>query len=145
MILNGIGQDLTSFEIATRMGVKMAVVIGDLRSMRYNRDPELKQAYIEHEARTLACKEKLANVGNERFKVMTGMTFQEKNFENMVSYYRPELMKVLGSRDEDTAIMGLPKSVQRTLARYQITDGMKRRRRISSKARGILPLLRLSE
>jgi len=140
VILRGIGQDLTSLEIATGMSLKVGMVIRDLRAMKYHRDPELKQAYIDQEVRASASKQALANVGKERFKLMTGMTFQEKNFENMVKFYQPELIKILGSEDETAAIMDLPRSVQRTLARNEITDGLRNRRRISSKARDFLPL-----
>jgi hypothetical protein len=70
---------------------------------------------------------------------MTGMTFQEKNFENMISFYRPELMKILASKNEYVAIMGLSEGVQRTLVHNEIIDGRKYRRQISSKARGFLP------
>ncbi|MBC8225087.1 hypothetical protein H8E65_10885 [Candidatus Bathyarchaeota archaeon] len=140
MILEGIGQDLTNVEIAAKMGVQIHVVRSDLKGMNYSRDPDLKQAYTDKKIRALASKQAIVNVRNERFKLMTGMTFQKKNFENMVSYYRPELIKILGSADENTAIMGLPKSVQRTLARNEITDGLTNRRQISSKARDYLPL-----
>ena len=45
MILRGINQDHTSIQIADEMGVKKWIVINDLRAMKYNKDPELKQAY----------------------------------------------------------------------------------------------------
>ena len=134
VILSGIGQDHSSLEIAAELGVKSWVVNSDLRAMRYHRDPELRKAYMDQEVRALASRQKLVNVGNEKFKHMTGMTFQEKNFENMVNYYRPELIKVLKSEDEEAAITGLPRSVQRTLARNEITNGVRRRRRVSSRA-----------
>jgi transposase len=140
VILSGIGQDLTSLEIATKMGVKISTVKNDLRAMKYNRDSDLKKAYTDMKKRALKIRQKPAKVRNERFKLMTGMTFQEKNFENMVNYYRPELIKILRSKDENAAIMGLPKSVQRTLTRNDITDGLTNRRQISSKARNYLPL-----
>lgn len=142
VILEGIGQDLTNLEIATKMGVKIHMVKSDLRAMKYHRDSELKQAYTDKKIRALTAKQARANVRNERFKIMTGMTFQEKNFENMVYFYRPELIKILGSEDEAIAIMGLPTSIQRTLARNKILDGLKFHRQISSKARDYLPRVR---
>lgn len=142
VILRGIGQDLTSLEIATKMGVKIHIVKKDLRAMKYSRDSELKQAYTDKKIRAIASKQAIVNVRNERFKSMTGLTFQEKNFENMVFYYRPELIEILGSEDEALAIMGLSKSVQRTLARNKIIDGLKFSRQISSKARDYLPRAR---
>jgi hypothetical protein len=140
VILEGIGQDLTNLEIATKMGVKIHMIKSDLRVMKYHRDSELKQAYTDKKIRAIASKQAIVNMRNDKFKRMTGMTFQKKNFENMVSYYRPELIKILRSKDENTAIMSLPKSVQRTLARNKIIDGFTHSRQISSKARNYLPL-----
>jgi hypothetical protein len=145
VILRGIDQDLTSLEIATKMGVKIGRIKSDLKTMKYHRDPELKQAYTEQKIRALASKQALVNVRNERFKLMTGMTFQEKNFENMVNYYRPELIKIIGSKDENAGIMHLPKNVQRALTRNEIIIGHKKWRQISSKARDQLQLSRKSD
>jgi len=139
MILKGIGQDLKSSEIATQLGVNMRIVMKDLRTMRYNRDPELIKAYKDRAARALANRQLFTKVRDERFHLMTGMTFQEKNFENMISFYRPELMKILSSKKEYVAIMDLSKGVQRTLVHNEIIAGRKYRRRISSKARSFLP------
>ena len=142
VILEGIGQDLTNLEIATKMGVKIHMVKRDLRTMKYHRDSELKQAYTDKKYRAIASKQAIVNVRNEKFKSMTGKTFQEKNFENMLYYYRPELIEILESEDEAIAIMGLPTSVQRTLARNKIINGLKFKRQISSKARDYLPPVR---
>ena len=141
-ILSGIGQDLTSLEIATKLGVRISIIKKDLKVMRYNRDYEiraqLKQAYKDKKIRAIASKQAIANARGEKFKRMTGMTFQEKNFDNMVDYYRPELLKIIGSADEQVAIIDLPKSVQRTLVRNKIIGGLKFGRQISSKARHYL-------
>ena len=142
VILEGIGEDLTILEIATKMGVKLHRVKSDLRTMKHNRDSELKQAIKDKEKRALASKQAIVNVRNERFKLMTGMTFQEKNFENMVYYYRPELTKIIGSKDENAGIMHLPKNVQRALKRNEIIIGHKKGRHVSSKARDRLQLSR---
>jgi hypothetical protein len=140
VILRGIGQDLTNLEIAEKMDIRIGVVKRDLQAMKYVRDPELIQAYSDKKKRALKIRQKPSKERNERFKLMTGMTFQKKNFENMVSYYRPELIKILRSKDENAAIMGLSKSVQRTLVRNEIIDGFTHRRQISFKARNYLPL-----
>lgn len=142
VILEGIGQDLTNLEIATKMGVKIRMIKSDLRAMKYRRDSELKQAYTDKKIRAIASKQAIVNVRDEKFKSMTGKTFQEKNFENMVYFYRPELIKILGSEDETIAIMGLPTSIQRILARNKIINGLKFNRQISSKARDSLPRVR---
>ena len=138
MILKGIGQDLTNLEIATEMGVNRWIVMKDLKVMKYNRDPELKQAYHDQETRVMAIKRSLINVRDEKFHLMSGMTFQEKNFENMVNFYRPELTKVLESKDEYIAIMVLAKNIQRVLTHNGIIAGRRYRRQISPKARGYL-------
>ena len=139
MILKGIGQDLNILEIATKLGINKWIVSKDLRTMRYNRDPELIEAYKDRAARALVNRQSFTKVRDERFHLMTGMTFQEKNFENMISFYRPELTKILASKNEYVAIMGLSEGVQRTLVHNEIIEGRKYRRRISSKARGFLP------
>jgi hypothetical protein len=140
MILRGIGKDLTSLQIAEEMGIRKWVVIRDLRTMRFNRDPELKQAYFDQNVRDLTSRHAVSNMIVDKFKLMTGMSFQEKNFENMVTYYRPELIKVLESDNEHTAIGCLPRSVQKVLARYEITVGLRNNHKVSSKARDFLPL-----
>jgi len=66
---------------------------------------------------------------------MTGMTFKEKSFNNMMSYYKPELSKILKSENEYDAIRELSKSVRKTLkkngiiARVQKNSGLTRRAR----------------
>jgi len=139
LILKGIGQDHSSIEIAAEMGVRKWIVLSDLRAMKYNKDPELKQAYHDKETRANANTKSQTNPRDERFHHMTGMTFQEKNFENMVNFYKPELVKILESENEYIAIMDLAKSVQRVLAHNEIITGRKYRRQISLKARGYLP------
>jgi hypothetical protein len=137
-ILRGIDQDLSNSEIAEEMGVTIRTIKRDLMKMKYNRDPKLIQAYREKKIRKQSLIKKPARIRNIRFKNMTGMTFQEKNFENMISFYRSELIKILKSKNENTEIMFLPKNVQRTLKRNEIIDGNRRMRKISSKAREYL-------
>jgi hypothetical protein len=139
LILEGIDHDLNNLEIATRMGISRWVVMRDLRSMKFNRDPELKQAYIDQTARLVASKLSLTNVRDDRFHLMTGMTITEKNFENMINFYRPELTKIIMSRDESIAISGLNKNIQRVLKHNEIIGGGKNRRKITTKARDYLP------
>ncbi len=143
MILEGISQDLNNLEIATQMGISRWVVMRDLRSMKFNKDPELKKAYLDQEARLVASKLSISNVRDDRFQLMSGMSITDKNFENMVNFYRPELMKILESKDEYVAITNLSKSVQRTLLHNEIIAGRKYRRQISSRARGYLPHVKL--
>jgi hypothetical protein len=51
MILRGIQQDHTHIQIAAEMGVGKWTVLNDLKAMSHNRDPELKQAYVDKEMR----------------------------------------------------------------------------------------------
>jgi hypothetical protein len=139
LILKGIGEGRSSLEIAAGMGVDRYLVMRDIRSMHYNGDPALKQAHLDGNKRVVASKVSLGNVSEARFHSMMGMTVQEKNFENMVTFYRPELVKILQSGDECTAIMDLAKSVQKILVHNEIIGGRKSRRQISLKARGFLP------
>ena len=57
---------------------------------------------------------------DKMFYNMTGMTFQEKSFQNMVYFYKPELNKILQSEDQVTAIQCLSSSVRKTLVKNQI-------------------------
>jgi hypothetical protein len=118
MILRGIDQGHTSIEIAAEMGVGKWMVLKDLRAMNYNKDPELKQAYLDKETRANANKQ--SQIIDERFYSMTGMTIQEKNFENMINYYKAELKRICESKDECIAIMGLSSVVRNALRRNKI-------------------------
>ena len=138
MILKGINQDQSNIEIAAEMGVRKWIVLNDLRAMKYNKDPELKQAYLDKETRAHAYTQSQTNLRDERFRHMTGKTFQEKNFENMVNYYKSELQAVYKSRDERVAISGLSKNVRKTLKHNEILTGHGLREQLSVKTRDYL-------
>jgi hypothetical protein len=138
MILKGIDLDHSTIEIAAEMGVRKWMVLNDLRAMNYSRDPELKQAYIDKETRAQAGQLSVTNQRNERFLKMTGKTFQEKNFENMISYYRAELDTIYKSKDEFVAITHLSDGTRKTLKRNEILTGYRRRIQLSEKARSFL-------
>jgi len=140
MILRGISLDHTSIEIAVEMGVGKWIVLNDLRAMKYNKDPELKQAYLDKETRAHADMNSQIKLRDERFRHLTGMTFQEKNFENMINYYKAELQVICKSQDERIAITGLSKNVRKTFKRNEITTGHGRREQLSGKARDYLLL-----
>ncbi len=91
-----------------------------MKRMRYNRDPELKQAYKEAEEQVQAKGQLVTSILGERFQRMTGMTFKEKTFNNMMSFYKPELRKILKAENECAAIRDLPNSVRKTLKRNGI-------------------------
>jgi hypothetical protein len=137
-ILKGIGQNLNILDIASQLGVNKCLVMSDLRHMRYNKDSELKQAYEDRFARILANKRSLTKIRNEKIRLMIGMTIEEKNFENVVNFYRSELMKVLESKNEGSAIKGLSHSVRNSFENYEIIDWRTNNHLISPKARAYL-------
>jgi len=114
-ILDGINEGFAYSKIAAKLGVHLWVVMSDLKRMRHNRDPELKQAIRKGKELVQVKKQSVASLPDERFHRMTGMTFNEKTFSNMMSFYKPELMKILKSDNECAAIRDLSKSVRRTL------------------------------
>jgi hypothetical protein len=138
MILKGINQDHSSIEIAAEMGVRKWIVLNDLRAMKYNKDPELKQAYLDKETRANIIKQSQTNLRDERFHIMTGKTFQEKNFENIINFYKSELRVIYRSRDERVGISGLSKNVRKTLKHNDITTGHGSREHLSEKVREYL-------
>lgn len=114
-ILEGIKNGLGNVKIAAGLGIPLWVVINDLKRMRHNRDPELVQAHVNAFDRARAMKLSVAELPNDRFYHMTGMSLTEKTFSNMMSFYRPEIMKILKSDVEGDAIRQLPSSVRRIL------------------------------
>jgi len=120
IILEGINGGIEKSEIAAKLGVPPWVVRRDLKKMRYNRDPDLKKAYRKAKERVQAKKQITASSRGERFHRMTGMTFKEKTFNNMMSFYKPDLTKILNTENECAAIRDLPNSVRKTLKRNGI-------------------------
>ena len=138
IILEGIGRDLKHSEIATQLGVNRWVITNDLRLMQRSGDPELKQAQEAQEQIRVMKQSVSAHARNERFLRMTGMTLQEKSFRNMIDFNRHELMKILNSKDQNAAIMKLPKSVRKPLMRNGIITSGWHSREITSHAREYL-------
>ena len=143
-ILKGIGQDLNILDIASQLGVNKCLIMSDLRYMRYKKDSELKQAYEDRFARILANKRSLTKIRNGKICLMIGMTIEEKNFENVVNFYRSELMKVLESKNEGSAIKGLSHSVRKSFENNEIIDWRTNNRLISPKARAYLSHVKLA-
>jgi len=114
ILLEGISQGLKHSEIATQLGVNRWIILHDLRFMRNNGDPELKEAQNAQE-QIRVNKPSVASISNEKFLNMTGITFQEKSFRNMIDFNKPVLMKILNSKNQNAAIMSLPKSIRKTL------------------------------
>lgn len=137
-ILNGINGDITRFKIAEKLGVPRSVVNQDLSRMQRIKDPELKQAYKKARERVLEKKLAVSNRPGEKFHDMTGMTFKEKSFSNMMSYYKPELSKILKSENEYDAIRKLSKSVRKTLKRNGIIAKVRKNSELTRLARTYL-------
>jgi hypothetical protein len=137
-ILKGIGQDFNILDIASRLGVNRFLIMSDLRYMRHMKSLELKQAYEDRFACRLANKRSLTKICNEKIHLVIGMTIDEKNFENMVNFYRSELMKILESKNEELAIKGLSRSVRKNFEKNEIIDWRKNNHLISPKARAYL-------
>lgn len=113
-ILEGISQGLKHSEIATQLGVNRWVIINDLKFMRNNGDLELKELQKAQE-QIRVNKPSVASISNERFLNMTGLTCQEKSFRNMIDFNKHALMKILNSKNQNAAIMNLPKSIRKTM------------------------------
>jgi len=125
-IIDYIRKGYGTSNIAKRLEVPLWTIIGDLKRMQHNRDSKLKDAYSHAREQTLVKKQLTANLPNKRFHSMTGMTFQEKTRNNMMSFYKPELKKILKSENQGDAIRELPNSVRKTMKRNGlITSGWK--------------------
>ena len=125
-VIDCIRSGFTNTMIARRLEVPLWTVLGDLRRMQHNRDSKLKDAYKHAREQTLVKKQLTANLPDKKFQSMTGMTFQEKTRNNMMSFYRPELRKILKSENQGDAIRELPNSVRKTMKRNGlITSGWK--------------------
>ena len=140
-LLNGIKQNLNYNEIAAQLGIRRGELIADVKAMRRSRDPDFFKAQRVGLAKNSKEKQSVSKKRDENFYDMTGMTFHEKSFQNMVYFYKPELMAILGSEDHEAAIRKLPKSTRRTL----IHNGILNKRNsteITQKARNQLKRVR---
>ncbi|MFC1803262.1 hypothetical protein ACFL0D_04760, partial [Thermoproteota archaeon] len=135
--LHGISQNLKYTEIAARLGVKRGYLLRDVEVMRQSGDPDLREALRIGQAKGNEEKQSVSKKHEERFYNMTGMTFQEKSFQNMVCFFKSDLMTILRSEDPEVAIRNLPKSTRRTM----IHNGILKKRSktgITQKARNQL-------
>lgn len=114
-LLNGISQNHSYKEMAAKLGVRRGDLIRDLKAMRRNGDPDLRDAQRIGRAKTNEEKRLVSKRQEERFLDMTGITLKEKSFQNMVHFHKHELMNILKSGDREAAIRDLPKSTRRTL------------------------------
>jgi hypothetical protein len=125
IILRGISQDLKHSEISAQLGANRWVIMSDIKFMRRTGDlglekAEAAQVQAREKKVLLFTKEKSNFKQNERFLGMTGITLQEKSFRNMIDFNKHELLEILKSKNQHTAIIKLPKSIQKTLKRNGI-------------------------
>jgi transposase len=73
-------------EIAKRLEVPIWTIVKDLKRMRYHRDQMLKEAYCHANEKTRIKKQLRANLSDEKFHRITGMTFKEKTQNNMIFF-----------------------------------------------------------
>lgn len=134
VILDGLNKGLSKEKIAEKLGVHPRMVRRDMNRMHFSKDPELKQAQINAQEKALEEKERISNMAGERFKSLTGMTFQEKTFNNMMSFYESEIKTIMRSKKQDEAIRELPNSVVKTLKRNGIIAQGWKTPRVTDKA-----------
>jgi predicted DNA-binding protein YlxM (UPF0122 family) len=137
-ILEGISKDLSNSEIAAQLGVNRWIINSDIRRMKYARDPKLRQMYQKREKFINFNKQMSAQKRENRFYGMTGMTFNEKTFQNMIDFHRPELEKVMGSKDESHEISKLSRNARKILKRNKIINYGCKYYEITPKARNFL-------
>lgn len=102
--------------------------------MQFIKDPELKQMYQKRVEMIKADKKMFAQTQDTRFFELTGMTIDEKMFQNMINFYRNELKMVMESNDESETISKLPVKVRKTLKRNGIIMNGRGKYKITSKA-----------
>jgi len=121
-ILEGIGKDLSYSEIAAQLGVNKWIISSDIRKMQHERDLELRQMYQKKKELIEANKQMSAQKRDNRFYGMTGMTIDEKMFQNMIHFHKHELKKVMGSKNESKEISKLSRNVRKILQRNKIIN-----------------------
>ena len=135
VILEGLNNGLSKEKIAEQLGIHPRMVRRDSSRMQHSKDPELKQAQINARDKALEAKELISNRAGEQFKKITGMTFQEKTFSNMMSFYEPEIRQIMKATEQDIAIRKLPSSVVKTLKRNGIIASGWKSPQVTQKAR----------
>ena len=136
-LLDGISQNLSFKELANRLGVRRGTLIRDIRAMRWSNDPGLLEAQRLAKGVVEGARRSVSDGHEARFLQMTGMSIGEKTFQNMVFFYRSEILGILNSRDSVAAIRGLPSGVRKTLLHNKILVN-RVRPEISKRARDAL-------
>ena len=123
VILDGISQNVGYTELASQLDVSRREVIREVKNLRRSRDPGLFEA--KRAARAMVDEEKRSASKKmyDRFFRMAGMTIREKSFQNMVQFYKPEILSILESEDQEAAISEIPQRVRKILRKYDILTG----------------------
>ena len=123
VILEGISQNVGYTELASQLDVSRREVIREVKNLRRSRDPGLFEA--KRAARAMVDEEKrsASKKRDDRFFRMAGMTIREKSFQNMVQFYKPEILSILESEDQEAAISEIPQRVRKILRKYDILTG----------------------
>ena len=137
-ILEGISKNLSYSEIAAQIGVNRWVINSDIRRMKYDRDPKLRQMYQKKKELIKANKQMATQKRDKRFYGMTGMTLDEKMFQNMIHFHTNELKKVMSSKNESNEISKLSKNARKILKRNKIINYGSGKYEITSQARDFL-------
>jgi hypothetical protein len=123
VILDGISQNLGYNELASQLGVSRRKVIREVKTLRRRRDPDLFEAQRAAKVRVDEEKLSVSRKREERFFRMTGMTIQEKSYQNMVQFYKPEILSILESENQEAAVSEIPQRVRKILRKYNILTG----------------------
>jgi hypothetical protein len=136
-LLEGISQNLSFSELSAKLGVRRGTLIRDIRVMRWSNDPGLVEAKRLAKVRVDEKKHLVSDGHEARFMQMTGMSIGDKTFENMVFFYRSEILSILNSSDSSAAIRKLPSGVRKTLIHNKILVN-RSRPEVSQRARDAL-------
>jgi hypothetical protein len=135
-LLNGISNNLSYSEIAARLCVGRGELLREVNFMRRRGDPELREAIRAGQVKADLQRHSATEKREESFIDMTGMTLREKSFQNMVEFYKPEIMSILSSDDHEEAIRRLPDSTRRILVQNGILT--RRKPEITKQVRELL-------
>jgi hypothetical protein len=120
VILDGISQNIGYTELASQFGVSRKEVIHVVKTLRLRRDNDLFEARRAARVRVGEEKQSASRRRDERFFKMAGMTIHEKSFQNMVHFYKPEILSILESENQEAAVSEIPQSVRKILRKYDI-------------------------
>ena len=144
-ILEGISKNISYSEIAAQLGVNKWIVSSDVRKMQHERDLELRRMYQKRTELIKANRQMIAQKQEKRFFGMMGTTIDEKMFQNMIHYHKPDLKRAMGSKNESKEISKLSRNVRKILTRNKIINHGYGKYEITEKARDFLTSKQIHE